>query len=249
MGFDGTEKCCHRRCNQAKNDMICDVDEVGCRVDADCKTGLFCDLREGRVGRCKDHNECEEPAFEKTVATTCALNLLTTTCVNTVRSFQCGCASGYNHFQPTIGCVKLLAPSSSTFKSRQSYKGFVSKFCRDGKNCGTPCISSRSKVPGIFLDFGKTVRIRSVILRTDDVGHTIRNAQFRISETGLGQQTAGDVLLTDGELFGTFSGPAGNHQAINTTFGGQFLAGRYLLIQTENNDRFRACEVEAWGLD
>ena len=56
-------------------------------------------------------------------------------------------------------------------------------------------------------------------------------------------------MLTNGELFGTFAGPAGNYQAINTTFGGEFLAGRYLMIQTENNDRFRACEVEAWGLD
>ena len=247
MGFDGTEKCCHRRCNQA-NEMICDVDQVGCRVDADCKPGLFCNLEEG-LGRCKDHDECEESSFETTVATTCALHLSTTTCINTVGSFECGCASGYDHFQPVIGCVKLLTPSTSTFKSRQSYHGHHTKFCRDGENCGTACISSVSKIPGIQLDYGKTVRIRSVILRTDDHGQTIKNVQFRVSATGQGQGGQGDVMLNNGEVFGTFAGPAGNYQAINTTFWGEFLAGRYLLIQVENNDRFRACEVEAWGLE
>ena len=149
----------------------------------------------------------------------------------------------------TIGCVKLLTPSDSTFKSRKAYKGYVSKYCRDGNQCGTPCISSISKIPGISLDFGKTVRVRSVILRTDNRGHTLKNVQFRISETGLVSQNAEDVMLTDGEILGTFVGPAGDYEAINTTFGGEFLAGRYLLIQTENNDRFRGCEVEVWGLE
>ena len=88
-----------------------------------------------------------------------------------------------------------------------------------------------------------------MILRTDDHGQTIKNVQFRVSHTGQGQGGQGDVMLTNGEVFGTFLGPAGNYQAINTTFWGEFLAGRYLLIQVENNDRFRACEVEAWGLE
>ena len=162
------------------------------------------------------------------MATACALHLPTTTCLNTVGSFQCGCASGYDHFQPDIGCVKLLTPSSSTFKSRQNYGGHQSKFCRDGENCGTACISSQSKIPGITLNFGRTVRIRSVILRTDDHGHTIRNVQFRVSNTGQGQQNVGDVMLTNGEVFGTFAGPAGNYQAINTTFGG----GNFLQADT-----------------
>ena len=44
MGFDGSEKCCHRRCHKAKEEMICEVNQVGCRADPDCKPGLFCDL-------------------------------------------------------------------------------------------------------------------------------------------------------------------------------------------------------------
>ena len=88
-----------------------------------------------------------------------------------------------------------------------------------------------------------------MILRTDNYGPTIKNVQLRVLETGLGVQNAGDVMVTDGEVFGTFVGPAGNYQAVNTTFGGEFLAGRYLLIQMENDVRFRACEVEAWGLE
>ena len=49
-----------------------------------------------------------------------------------------------------------------------------------------------------------------MILRTDNYGPTIKNVQLRVLETGLGVQNAGDVMVTDGEVFGTFVGPAGN---------------------------------------
>ena len=78
----------------------------------------------------------------------------------------------------------------------------------------------------------------------------MKDIQFRISETGLEQGNQGDVMITDGELFGTIAGQVGNNEAINTTYDeGEFLAGKYLLLQTENNGEFRACEVEVWGVE
>ena len=78
----------------------------------------------------------------------------------------------------------------------------------------------------------------------------MKDIQLRVSETGLEQGNQGDVMITDGELFGTIAGQVGNNEGINTTYGkGEFLAGKYLLLQTENNGEFRACEVEVWGVE
>ena len=43
FGFSSTDNCCYRLCN--KNYHICANNEVGCLLDEDCSTGLFCNTQ------------------------------------------------------------------------------------------------------------------------------------------------------------------------------------------------------------
>ena len=88
FGFSSSDNCCYRVCN--KDYYRCGHGEVGCRTNADCADGHYCDTAMDQP-TCYELNECDVNNIYFNGTKYCGNE---TTCTNTVGSFSCSCLTG-----------------------------------------------------------------------------------------------------------------------------------------------------------
>ena len=141
---------------------------------------------------------------------------------------------------------QLIPITASMSSTHTRYKA---ELCINGKDDGVEqdkknpdmCASKQDPVPWIALDFGDGVQVsvgKVLIVNRRDCCHArTRNVEVRLSNQ---LPSDGKSIFTDGQLLGTFKGPATKGQKIEIKAAGGWeqMKGRYLIVQMDHTGNF-----------